>query len=518
MEAAAEYSQARNGEDVPELRSALDGETTASSLSAGLRGGQAQDTIDSGNRLDGHERTGLGWKIAWCAWQDARAGGIDLGTRGFELLLQASTPHPHLTPSLLYHVQNDPTLYRSITKTTYDFLLRAALEKHRFESVLMLVTEMRIRGLNPSEHRMAQIVEMCCEHGATRVALDLAERYEKMEHKTISPAAWANILRVSAEGHFMQGIETAWERLAGSADFLPDEGLCILILNAAARHGNPPLATSVLAKFGELGIEAREYHYAPVLEAFCSTGSLAEALQVLDAMRTHGGVQPTLATAQPLIDSMVSKEDIKWVDAGFDALDALHVKGQRIDVAAFNAVLKAAEEYGDLKRAIVIYRQAESFGVEVDIETFNTLLSACVKAGAKEQGETVLKEMEAALGASCKDADTFQHLIDLYLTHYDFEPAFNYLEEMKAARHRPPLSVYENLVKKCWEKSDERFRDVIDEMRLGGYKPSFALLEYLNGGSANDQERGTTQRRDRPREESTKAHSRRRGPERRSSA
>ncbi|KAJ9125186.1 hypothetical protein QFC22_000140 [Naganishia vaughanmartiniae] len=481
MEAAAEYSQVRKGEDVPGLRQAL-GETATSTAAGSRLKGAAAGDVGHGLKLGGHEGTGLGWKIAWSAWADARAGGIDLGARGFELLLLASKPHPHLLPSLLYHVQNNPTLYRSITNTTYDFLLRHALDSRRFETVLVLITEMRMRGLSPSAGRWAQVIELCCENGAGRVALDLANRWSKAEGEDKVPlGTWVDILRVSAEAHFTQGIETAWERLSNNPSFIPDEGLCILILNSAARHGNPQLATSVLAKFSELGLEAREYHYAPVLEAFCSTGDLPEALQVLEAMRTHGGVQPTLATAQPLIDSIVQRQDIRWVDAGFDALEALHARGQRIDVAAFNAVIKAAEEYGDLKRAVVIYRQAASFGVKPDVETFNTLLSACAKAGAKEQGELVLADMEATLGPALKDADTYQHLIDLYLRHHEFEPAFNYLEEMKEARHRPPLAVYENLVKACWDKSDERFRDVIDEMRLGGYKPSETLVAYLNG-------------------------------------
>jgi hypothetical protein len=91
MEAAAEYSQVRKGEDVPGLRAALGGdEATASSLHAsGLKSGIAGDVQGvHGLRPDSHEGTGLGWKIAWSAWADARAGGIDLGARGFELLLQ----------------------------------------------------------------------------------------------------------------------------------------------------------------------------------------------------------------------------------------------------------------------------------------------------------------------------------------------------------------------------------------------------------------------------------------------
>lgn len=285
----------------------------------------------------------------------------------------------------------------------------------------------------------------------------------------------------------MAGIETAWDRLVEpSNEFKPDEGLLILILNAAARHGNPALATAALAQFSRLGLNGREYHYAPLLEAFCATGSLAEALAVLDTMRTHGGVEPTLATARPLVESMVAPGDIKWVDAGFDALEGLHIKGSRIDPAAFNAVLKAAEEYGDLKRAIVIYRQAASFGVAPDIETFNTLLSACVKLAARDQALLVLADMEHQLGPATKDADTFQHLIELYLTQKDYEPAFQYLEEMKAARFRPSLATYEAIAATCWTRQDERFKLVLEEMQMGGYKPSRGFLQSLKTGEAGE--------------------------------
>lgn len=310
----------------------------------------------------------------------------------------------------------------------------------------------------------------------------------------------------------MTGIETAWDRLVESsaAEFKPDEGLLILILNAAARHGNPALATSCLAQFHRLGIQGREYHYAPVLEALCATGSLPEALQILDTMRTHGGVEPTLATARPLVESMVAPGDIKWVDAGFDALEGLHIKGQRIDPAAFNAVLKAAEEYGDLKRAVVIYRQAGAFGVSPDIETFNTLLSACVKLAAKDQAQLILADMEHQLGPTTKDADTYAHLIELYLTQKDYEPAFHYLEEMKAARHRPSLSTYEAIAHTCWKRQDERFKLVLEEMQMGGYKPSRPFLESLKAEGGE-----TRQRTYRPRAAGDEADAGRQGRARR---
>lgn len=212
MEAAAEYSRVRNGEDVPELREKLahlsQDHVTPHDLAAALSG-RADPTPGTGTDIGGggaptHERTGLGWKIAWSAWQDARNGGLDLGARGFELLLEAARPHPHLVPSLLYHAQNNPAIYQAITGTTYEFLLRAALAGQRFESVLSLMTEIRMRGITPPpQGLMTRVVEACCVNGAPRAALELTEAYERAAGKQVEPSAWAEILRASADCHFV---------------------------------------------------------------------------------------------------------------------------------------------------------------------------------------------------------------------------------------------------------------------------------------------------------------------------
>jgi hypothetical protein len=58
-------------------------------------GGESMETLqsfaDDGPRfLSEQGETGLGWKLAWCTWQDARSGGIDLGIDGLDLLIKVS--------------------------------------------------------------------------------------------------------------------------------------------------------------------------------------------------------------------------------------------------------------------------------------------------------------------------------------------------------------------------------------------------------------------------------------------
>lgn len=50
---------------------------------------------------------------------------------------------------------------------------------------------------------------------------------------------------------------------------------------------------------------------------------------------------------------------------------------------------------------------------------------------------------------------------------------------MKGKGIRPPLSVYEGLVKKCVAEADSRSQPLLQEMQAGQYKPSATLIEYV---------------------------------------
>jgi hypothetical protein len=60
------------------------------------RAGESREDFDgltgtSSTFLSEQGETGLGWKLAWCAWQDARMGDIDLGIEGLDLLIKVNT-------------------------------------------------------------------------------------------------------------------------------------------------------------------------------------------------------------------------------------------------------------------------------------------------------------------------------------------------------------------------------------------------------------------------------------------
>lgn len=293
----------------------------------------------------------------------------------------------------------------------------------------------------------------------------------------------------------IDGVEAAWARVVRTGAFEPDEGLCSTVIGVAGRHDRPDLATSVMENLGRQGIVPKEYHFPPLLEALCGSGRVSDAMEVLTSMR-NSGFHADLTAAEPIVGALSkSSED---VDKGFYGLQALRTTGKQVDVAAFNAVLKAAETLGDANRAMVIYRQAEGLRVVPNLETYHVLLSACASAGAIPQAEFLLGDMEkrgdgVADGktitslSSSFDATTYGLLVELYLTGTDYEKAFEYLELMKSKGIRPPLSVYEGLVKKCVAEGDGRSQPLLQEMQAGQYKPSAGLITFVKrvagGGS-----------------------------------
>lgn len=152
---------------------------------------------------DGDE-TGLGWKIAWSAWEDARLGGLELGIEAFDLLVKAAMPHPRLIPSLLYYAQANSYLYSQLSAETYDRLLRIPALQSNLETTLALMTEMRRAGHRPSADRMNQAAKMACEWDQAKVALDLCERLERESgQQAVEAQTWLEVLRCSARNQFV---------------------------------------------------------------------------------------------------------------------------------------------------------------------------------------------------------------------------------------------------------------------------------------------------------------------------
>jgi pentatricopeptide repeat protein len=245
----------------------------------------------------------------------------------------------------------------------------------------------------------------------------------------------------------------------------PDEGTCLSVLNAAGKQGNTQLATDVIRQLSTSGFIYKEHYFTPLMEAFANKGDLKSAFNVLDIMRVSG-IQPSMRSTLPIRRKLY--KDIDAIDKAYYILEEMHKEGKAVDLTAFNVIIGACADAGDIERTVATYREAPHLGVQPNVDTYNTVLEACVKTRMQGMGNIVIKEM---LSNNIKpNLETYSRMISLACTQKSYEDAFTYLEEMKGYDIVPPESCYTTLARKLASEKDPRFHLALEEMETFGYK------------------------------------------------
>lgn len=242
------------------------------------------------------------------------------------------------------------------------------------------------------------------------------------------------------------------------------------VLNTAARHGVPDLATDVLRVFKLSGIAWQEYHLAALIEAFCRNNQLREALITLHIMRSNK-ITPLPSTSLPIIESI---KDVETLDSAWAIIDEIFKTKSGLDIDALKTIIRASVLLGDLQRAVGFYKSLSSdYGMLPDLTIFNTLFDGCIAARHRQLGDVLLDDMKKSTFIKPNE-ETYEKIIKLCLTQDVYEDAFFYLEEMKAAGFVPSRTVYETLVLKCRSMNDTRMDIALEEMLECGYSmPKF---------------------------------------------
>lgn len=403
----------------------------------------------------------------------------------------------------------------SPNESTYELIILRYAEAGHVELALQFLSELGERGLSPTLKSAQSIILAACKMGFPRLALDLADAFEQTSVRRLDSGVWVNCLIACAESLYVRqlhsfaeltlivyqedGVLRAWQKVVHDLKITPDEGCCIQVLHTAGRHGLSALSLDVLRVLRRIGVTWREYHFAPVVEAFCKEGNMKEALGALELIRSHD-IIPVAETAMPIFQAIRSSSDA--VDEAWGHLEALHEEGKKIDVTALNVIIQASVALNDLQRAVGTYKACENLGVAPNVDTYNLLLSGCIAAEHRQLGDRLLAEMK--LAQIKPDARTYERLIVLCLTQSTYEDAFFYLEEMKTEGHVPPVTVYEALIHKCVSVGDTRHQLAVEELVECGYEVPPDLKVFIETGGEHDPaqgERGTplpTLLKDRP--------------------
>ncbi|RDL33779.1 uncharacterized protein BP5553_08147 [Venustampulla echinocandica] len=313
-----------------------------------------------------------------------------------------------------------------------------------------------------------------CEAGEVDEAFKLLYYRFQHDRKDIEPSVWYYLLNTFSSSFHYEGVKYIWNLRVATSYLIPSDGICVHVLNLAARHADPILATSAVRILSSRRTALAPFHYEALLAAYAASEDLGTAFRILMIM-SKAGFEPDSATTRPLFTHL--SQPSSSLSKAWKTLKSLFDDGHTIHIAAVNVVIEATIAQKRFGEAVELYKELHTICESgPNTETFNILFQGAEKGQAKDTAMFLASEM-MALGIKA-DYLTYDRLIMVCLHADDYEDAFRYLDEMKKVGKDKfqngqkgwwmRFGTAAEMVKKCTEAGDERGTAMLAEMKRRG--------------------------------------------------
>ncbi|KAI7859369.1 hypothetical protein BDC45DRAFT_530614 [Circinella umbellata] len=392
------------------------------------------------------------------------------------LKLASSPADPKLQASILEEMKKCGHDIK--TAGVYSYLFRCMRNNGELERMIDTLDEMRKENVTPPLYIYRQFLDLCLEFNEPGIGYNLLKDAAILDSFAAhQKTMYMDLLRSGALMGLHPVVKDMWKIAVLDNDIKPDEGLCHYILHVAADHGDSALGSDVIRVIGKLGFPYKGSHFAPLVEAFATTGNWKSTLQVVHLMR-KAGVIPTQETTRSIASKL--GQDADAIRIARAALDELN-KESAVDILAFNVIIHAFAYNNQYADAMETFSKATEMQVKINIETIHAVLDACIHAKEANVGIKVFNQYVMSGDKSIKpDATTMSKMVTLMCTQEDYEDAFKYLELMKKMGFVPLRGCYYMLVKKLATHQDSRLSIALEEMKVCGYQMSAFLQGHID--------------------------------------
>ncbi|KAH0538801.1 hypothetical protein FGG08_004633 [Glutinoglossum americanum] len=331
------------------------------------------------------------------------------------------------------------------------------IRERQYELALDKLEHLQRQGVGVRPWLYDQLTFALCEAEELDEALKIMKFRVMREDPWISGNSWYCLLDTASRCYHYDGTRYAWKKRVETNFINPSDGICINVLNTAARHGDSVLATDVFRVLGNRSVKFEMHHYEALLEAYTGGGDIRSAMTVLCIMKS-AGVEPSEASTRAIYMFLHGQSD--GPKEAFEILQLLRKDGRNIPVAAINCVLEVLASLGNITQALVYYKQLRDFCSDgPNRATYNVLLRGCGIMRRKDLALSLLSEM-LALNIS-PNSLTYDRLILVCVQGDNYEDAFKYLKVMEDLAFTPRIGTYKALVTKCARAGDARAWELI---------------------------------------------------------
>ena len=352
----------------------------------------------------------------------------------------------------------------SLTVDGWHDVVVGLLRDRQIERAIDKLDRMQEEGMEIQAWLLDLLVYTLCDiEEFDQVLAIMRARFNQGELE-ISGTLWAYILDTASRSFHHELTLYAWRTRVANDYLSPSSGVCINVLDLAARHGNYSLATDVFRVLGKRSSTLKLYHYEALLESYMNADDLRTSLTIPSIMLA-AGIQPEEGSTRPIY-LYLCKYPPKIREA-LSILRELHEGQRQIPTVAVNCIIEAAVHQGEFVFALETYQILHTISpAGPTTTTFNALFHGCANEHRKDIAMFLASEMLAL--KVVPDALTYDWLIRVCLICKELDDGLRYFEETKRKGWWPRRGTLAAIIKRTCEAGDERVFDLLDDMERGG--------------------------------------------------
>ncbi|KAL8638683.1 MAG: hypothetical protein Q9228_004186 [Teloschistes exilis] len=292
-----------------------------------------------------------------------------------------------------------------------------------------------------------------CEAGEYDEALSILRFRIDSGEQAISGNVWHHVLDSASRAFHHEATLYAWRKRVETSYLNPSSGVCLNVLDTAARHSDSRLATDVIRILGNRSQKLQRYHYEALIESYLPS-DLQTALTVLTLMASSR-VRPTESSTRAIFLHLQQSSDLP--ESALAILRDLKQQQRLIPVEAVNVIIESYIYHDQFDTALETYKLLHTLCPSGAVTgTFNTLFRGC--RSSKEIAMFLASEMVAMKVPP--NALTYDRLVlvcvEASSTKEDLTDAWRYVEEMRGGGWWLRLGTAKALAKKACALGDER--------------------------------------------------------------
>ncbi|XP_057832150.2 pentatricopeptide repeat-containing protein At3g12770-like [Cryptomeria japonica] len=328
------------------------------------------------------------------------------------------------------------------------------------EKALETLKQMQLAGVKPNSTTFASILPACAKMGALVQGMDI--------HQSITEGGFLSDIVVASALVDMYAKCGSIDKARKFFDRMPQRNVISwnAMIAGYAQNGYLEKALETFKQMQLAAVKPDSTTFASILPICAKMGALEQGIDIHQSIKDRG-ILSDVVVATALVDMYAKCGSIDKACELFD-------KMPKRDVISWTAMIAGYVQNGFVEKALETFKQMQLEGVKSNSTTFASILPACAKMGALQQGMEIHRSIME--GGVFSDVIVGNALVDMYAKCGNIDKAwglFDKIPQRNLVTWNAMIAGYaqSGLV----EKALETFK----QMQLAGVKPDSTTVTTI---------------------------------------